>query len=95
MTPTEARLQEIEKNAELALKYQSYGNAADACRQDVPYLLALVRKQQAALAEMYHFLNLIDMEWQSDPTSVQCFDSRIIKGVLSALDAFEKGEGEK
>lgn len=40
--------------------------------------------------EMARLLDLIDAEWRSDPTSVACFDLRIVADVRSALTSFKE-----
>jgi len=38
--------------------------------------------------EMGRLLDLINAEWMSDPTSVACFDLRIVEDVRKALQAW-------
>ncbi len=38
--------------------------------------------------EMARLLDLINAEWQSDPSSVACFDLRIVEDVRKALVSF-------
>lgn len=44
--------------------------------------------------EMARLLDLITAEWQSDPSSVACFDSRLIEDVRKALATFKGREKE-
>jgi hypothetical protein len=45
-------------------------------------------------AEMARLLDLIDAEWRSDPSSVACFDLRIVEGVRKALATFKEREAK-
>jgi len=40
--------------------------------------------------EMGRLLDLIDAEWRSDPSSVACFDLRIVEDVRKALASWRK-----
>lgn len=40
--------------------------------------------------EMARLLDLINAEWQSDPSSVACFDLRIVEDVRKALASFNE-----
>lgn len=40
--------------------------------------------------EMFALLDLINAEWQSDPTSVQCFDLRLVAKVKAVVDKHRK-----
>jgi hypothetical protein len=42
--------------------------------------------------EMARLLDLINAEWQSDPSSVACFDLRIVEDVRKALASFKERE---
>jgi hypothetical protein len=42
--------------------------------------------------EMARLLDLIDAEWRSDPSSVACFDLRIMEDVRKALASFKERE---
>lgn len=39
-------------------------------------------------AEMFALLDLIDAEWRSDPTSVQCFDLRLVAKVRAVVEKY-------
>lgn len=41
-------------------------------------------------AEMFALLDLIDAEWRSDPTSVQCFDARLVARVRAVVEKHRK-----
>lgn len=45
--------------------------------------------------EMIRLLDLINAEWTSDPSSVACFDLRIVKDVQNALANFRAMENSK
>jgi hypothetical protein len=45
-------------------------------------------------AEMARLLDLIDAEWRSDPSSVACFDLRIVEDVRKALASFKEREAK-
>lgn len=40
--------------------------------------------------EMFALLDLIDAEWRSDPTSVQCFDLRLVAKVRAVVEKHRK-----
>lgn len=42
--------------------------------------------------EMARLLDLINAEWTSDPSSVACFDLRIVEDVRKALENFKERE---
>jgi hypothetical protein len=44
--------------------------------------------------EMARLLDLIEAEWRSDPSSVACFDLRIVEDVRKALASFKEREKE-
>lgn len=44
--------------------------------------------------EMARLLDLINAEWQSDPSSVACFDLRIVEDVRKALASFKEREAK-
>lgn len=47
-------------------------------------------KRMSVMAEAYQLLKLIDAEFTSDPTSVQCFDLRVVKRVRECIEAGER-----
>jgi hypothetical protein len=44
--------------------------------------------------EMARLLDLINAEWQSDPSSVACFDLRIVDDVRKSLATFKEREAK-
>jgi hypothetical protein len=44
--------------------------------------------------EMARLLDLINAEWTSDPSSVACFDLRIVEDVRKALASFKEREAK-
>jgi len=44
--------------------------------------------------EMARLLDLINAEWTSDPSSVACFDLRVVGDVRKALSSFKKREAQ-
>lgn len=40
--------------------------------------------------EMFAVLDLIVMEWKTDPMSVQCFDLRLVERAKAVVEAYRK-----
>lgn len=58
--------------------------------ETLPTLGPVQKRVREDLArEAFALLQLIDAEWQSDPMSTQCFDSRTITRVRALLSAFD------